>query len=207
MANIIRRNEREGREVQTRGRGPFEALRAGSLDPFRVMGELLRWDPFSDLERWGGLQPGAFVPAVDVRETSDAFVFRADLPGVKEDDVDISLTGNRLVLSGRREEETREEDDRSHSYEISYGSFTRAFTLPEGTDPDKVRAEMKDGVLHITVPKRPEIQPRRIALGGKAGEGAKAGGEGGRTSGEVMKGEGAKAGGEGGKPGPQTSKG
>src|SRR4051794_27945270 len=101
MANIIRKNERESRDV-ARGRAPYESLRGGLFDPFRVMGELLRWDPFSDLDRWGGVQPGAFVPAVEVRETADAFLFRADLPGVKEEDIEISVTGNRLVLSGER---------------------------------------------------------------------------------------------------------
>jgi HSP20 family protein len=201
MANIIRRNEREGREPVPRNRGPFEGLRVGSFDPFRVMGDILRWDPFSDLERWSGLQAGAFVPAVDVRETSDAFLFRADLPGVKEEDIDISVTGNRLVLSGRREEETREENDRSHSYEISYGSFTRSFTLPEGTDADNVRAEMKDGVLHVTVPKRPEVQPRRIPLARQAGEGVKTAGEGAKAGETAKPGEAAKSG------APTTSKG
>jgi HSP20 family protein len=200
MANIIRRNERESRDVGSRGRAPVESLRSSLFDPFRVMSDLLRWDPLSDLERLGGFGPGVFVPAVDVRETSDAYVFRVDLPGVKEEDIEISVTGNRLVLSGEREEETRDEGDRSHAYEITYGSFTRAFTLPDGADADNVRAEMKDGVLHITVPKRPEVQPRRIPLGTKAGEGAKPTEAARPGEGSKPPGEGAKPAGEGVKP-------
>jgi HSP20 family protein len=161
MANIIRRHEREQREVAPRARG-FEPTR---FDPFRMMGELLRWDPFADVDRWGGMQPGVFSPQVEVRETPTAFVFRADLPGVKEENVDISLTGNRLTISGERQEERRDENDRYHSYEVSYGSFSRSFSLPDGTDADNVNAQMKDGVLQITVPKRPEVQPRRIGIG------------------------------------------
>jgi HSP20 family protein len=174
MANIVRRNERESRDITPR-RGYVDPVQR--LDPFRIMGELLRWDPFADFERFGQASGGpGFLPPVDVRETADAFVFRADLPGVKEDDVEISLTGNRLTINGQRQEETREEGSRYHSYERSYGSFSRSFTLPDGADADSVRADMKDGVLDITVPKRPEVKPRRISLGPK-----QAGGDGGGT--------------------------
>jgi HSP20 family protein len=96
---------------------------------------------------------------------------------VKEEEVDVSLTGNRLTISGQREEEKREDSDRYHAYECSYGSFTRSFSLPEGTDPDNVKAEMKDGVLNVTVPKRPEVQPRRIPLGGQQQAQASKGGQ------------------------------
>jgi HSP20 family protein len=178
MANIIRRNERESRDVALRGRGQAEPWNRGSyFDPFRIMGELMRWDPFAEIDRFGGLQAGGFVPAVDVREAADGYKFRVDLPGVKEEDVDVSLTGNRLTISGQREEEKREDSDRYHSYECSYGSFSRSFSLPEGTDPDNVKAEMKDGVLNVTVPKRPEVQPRRIPLGGQQQAQASKGGQ------------------------------
>jgi HSP20 family protein len=176
MANIIRRNDRESREVSPRNR-QYEPWNRSYVDPFRMMGELLRWDPFSELDRFSGAQAGGFMPSVDVRETGDAFQFKVDLPGVKDQDVDISVTGNRLTISGHREEEKRDERDRYHSYECSYGSFSRAFTLPDGTDPDNVRAEMNGGVLNVTVPKRPEVQPRRIPVGqnqGPAGNGGKA---------------------------------
>ena len=177
MANIIRKNERESRDVGSRQRGYGEGARAGYLDPFRLMGELMRWDPYGDQERWG-LASGGFIPAVDVRETRDGYHFRVDLPGVKDENVDISLTGNRLTISGHREEERRDDADRYHAYECTYGSFSRSFTLPDGTDGEGVRAEMKNGVLNVSVPKRPEVQPRRIPIGGQqtAGDGNKGGG-------------------------------
>jgi HSP20 family protein len=162
MANIIRRNERESREVSPRGR-------ASLYDPFRMMGELLGWDPFAEVERFGRTQPGAFTPAVEVRETHDGYLFKLDVPGVKDENIDISVTGNRLVISGTREEEKRDENERYLAYESSYGSFSRSFTLPDGTDAENVRAELKHGVLHVTVPKRPEVQPRRIPLAREAG--------------------------------------
>jgi HSP20 family protein len=166
MANIIRRNEREGGNLTpARGRGYYDAPVRASLDPFRMLGDLLRWDPFGDFDRGAGLQAGAFAPSVDVRETPQSFVFKVDLPGVKEENVDITVTGNRLTISGQREEEKRDDNDRYHVYESSYGSFARTFTLPEGVDPDAVRADMKNGVLEVSVPKRPEVQPRKISVG------------------------------------------
>jgi HSP20 family protein len=179
MANITRRNERESRELASRSGGAFDRPgRGGFIDPFRMIGDLLRWEPFSELERFGGFPSGGHLPAVDVRETTDSYVFRVDVPGVKDDDIDISVTGNRLIISGEREEEKRNEGDRYHAYESWYGSFSRSFTLPEGADPENVRADIKNGVLNITVPKRPEVQPRRISVSGsnQPGDGGKTGG-------------------------------
>jgi HSP20 family protein len=173
MANIIRRNDgQQQREVAQRGRGAYDP--GYRLDPFRMIGDLLRWDPFSENERWGSGAPGGFLPAVDLRETESAYHFNIDLPGVKEENIDVSLTGNRLTISGTREEETRDQNDRYHAYERSYGSFARSFSLPEGIDADHIQADMKNGVLSVTLPKRPEIQPRRIGIGQNAGAGQQA---------------------------------
>jgi HSP20 family protein len=105
-----------------------------------------------------------FVPDIDVKETPDAYVFKADLPGIEEKDVEISMTGNRLGVRGKREEEKREERATYFACERTYGAFTRAFTLPEGVNADAVTAELKDGVLTIVVPKKPEVQPRKIEV-------------------------------------------
>ena len=96
-------------------------------------------------------------------------MFTADLPGVKEKDLDLSLTGNRLTVSGKREEEKKEEDERWFTYERSYGAFSRSFTLPDGVDTEHVGAELKEGVLRVSIPKKPELKPRKIELepGGK----------------------------------------
>jgi HSP20 family protein len=88
------------------------------------------------------------------------------LPGIKEKDIEISLTGNRLTLRGTREEEKREEKDTWFAVERSYGSFTRSFTLPAGADAEHANADLKDGVLTVSVPKRPEVQAKRIPVGG-----------------------------------------
>jgi HSP20 family protein len=77
------------------------------------------------------------------------------------------MTDHRLTVSGKREEEKKQENETYFSYERSYGTFTRTFTLPEGIDVDKVIANLKDGVLSILVPKRPEAQPKKVAI--KAG--------------------------------------
>ena len=154
MASLIRRNQSE---VAPSG--------ASVWDPFRVMRDVLRWDPFHELEAAAGGDYGLFSPSFDVKENKDGYVFRADLPGVREEDLDIALTGNRLTISGKREQERHEQGDTYYASERSYGSFSRAFTLPDGTDAENVKADLKNGVLEVIVPKKPEVQPRKIAIG------------------------------------------
>src|SRR5438067_857911 len=150
---IIRRNDKE------------QGLsRARSWDPFEMMDDMLRWDPFQLLGRSGYAEGLTFTPSFEVKETNDSYLFKCDLPGVKEDDLDISLTGNRLTVSGKREDEKRDEGDQYYCYERSFGSFSRSFSLPDGVDADHVRADLKSGVLTIAVPKKPEVQPKRISL-------------------------------------------
>jgi HSP20 family protein len=157
--NLIRRDKREVPATR----------RAQEWNPFRMMDELLRWDPYGTAERLGGAD---FLPSFDVRENKDAYVVEADLPGVKEDNVEISLTGNVLQISGHREDENRQEGDQWFVVERSHGQFNRSFSLPEGADADNVKAEMKNGVLKIQIPKRPEVQAKRISIG--SGDTAKA---------------------------------
>jgi HSP20 family protein len=162
MANITRRYP--GQEV---------AQGSGAWDPFRAVRDAFRWDPFREIEAaLGGEYRSVsnFSTKIDVKETKDAYVFRADLPGVKEADLEISLTGSRLAISGHREQESREQSETYYATERSYGAFSRAFTLPDGIDGENVSAELKNGVLHVTIPKKPEVQPRRISIG-NGGEG------------------------------------
>jgi HSP20 family protein len=149
---------------QDRGQGERGVVRHREWDPMQLMRGMLEWDPFEEMRRT--LTPGgtSYVPAFDVKESKDAYVFKADLPGVKESDLDISLTGNRLTVSGKREEEHREEDEQYFSYERSYGSFTRSFTLPTGVDLENVNAELKNGELEIRIAKKPEVQARKIPV-------------------------------------------
>jgi len=141
---------------------------AREWDPFRAMRDLLRWEPFADLApSFSALENAVFSPAFDVKETKEGFVFRADVPGVKDADLDVKLTQNRLRVSGKRESEKTEKGDTFYTTERSYGSFTRSFTLPEGVEADKIRAELKEGVLTLSVPKKPESQPKKIAVTNK----------------------------------------
>ena len=165
MANIVRRNEgTQPAPVTTRGWDPFDIMREMlSMDPLRQLGHL---GPLG-----GGMQQ--FMPQFEVRETNDRYLFKADLPGVKDDDLEISVDESRLTVSGRREMEQADENDRYYAFERAYGSFTRTFTLPSGIDPDKVTADLKDGVLMIEIPKAPEHQPRKISVKGGTDTGRK----------------------------------
>jgi len=143
---------------------------AGDLPRAPTEGEHLhwmRWDPFRQMAPFftGEEQPARFTPDFEIKETKDGFVFKADLPGFKEKDIEITMTGNRLTISGKREAEKEENTDTYYARECSYGAFTRAFTLPEGTDGnDNIRAELASGVLTLHLPKRPELQPKRIEV-------------------------------------------
>lgn len=147
---------------------PFRAL--GVADPFRRMREMLSWDPFAEMEAFLPSPVRAFVPDMEVRETKDGFVIRADLPGVGEDDISIDVSGRRLTITGKREEEQRDEGERYWTYERSYGSFTRSFTLPEGIDPDRIDANLSNGVLQVLIPKAKAEEPKRINVKGQRGE-------------------------------------
>jgi HSP20 family protein len=126
----------------------------------------MRWDPFRQMAPFltGEEQPVRFTPDFEVKETKDGFVFKADVPGIKEKDIEISMTGNRLTISGVREADDEVNADIYYARECSYGGFTRAFTLPEGIDDKHIRAELNQGVLMLLLPKKPEQQPRRIEV-------------------------------------------
>jgi HSP20 family protein len=140
------------------------------LEPFRLMHELMAWDPFADARVATRRELAGFAPRFDVHEEQDHYVFTADMPGVEEKDLEITLTGNRLTVAGTRAAEERQGADGYHLIERSYGSFRRTFTLPDGTDPERCQAELKDGVLRVSVGKKPEHQPRKIALKKTIGE-------------------------------------
>jgi HSP20 family protein len=125
------------------------------------------WDPFREMAPYwpGEEQPVRFAPDFEVKETIEGFVFKADVPGIKEKDLEITMTGNRLTISGKREAEKDQSTDTYYARERCYGGFTRAFTLPDGTDGNHhIRAELNDGVLTLFLPKKPEVQPMRIEV-------------------------------------------
>jgi len=142
---------------------PFDLF--PNWEPFQRMKQMFAWDPFAEMTELPGYgyQP-TFTPAFEVKETKDTYVFKADIPGIKEADLDLSIAGDRLTISGKREMERKDEQETYFAYERSYGSFSRSFTLPTGVDAEHARADLKDGVLTIALPKVPEALPKKIEV-------------------------------------------
>jgi HSP20 family protein len=134
--------------------GPLFARFFGT-EPFRA--ELaLPWSEDLSNRTWS--------PAVDVKETAEAYVLSAELPGLEKKDIHITLEDSVLTLAGERRFEKEADKDNYHRIERAYGSFTRSFTLGGGVDGEKVQAAFKDGVLTVTVPKTEETRPRQIEI-------------------------------------------
>lgn len=129
---------------------------------------LVRWTPFNEMARLqqdldslfgstnGHARVAGFTPAVDVVEDDQKFELHADLPGVKQEDLDIQVEKDVLTIKGERKLERKGER--------VAGAFSRAFTLPKHVDVEKIVASLRDGVLTVTLPKRPEAQPRQIKV-------------------------------------------
>jgi HSP20 family protein len=128
------------------------------------MDSLVRWDPFGEGQSGSFRRLESFVPRFDVKETHESYIIHADLPGVKEDALDVSLTGNVLNVSGTREEEKKHEDEKYFAMERSYGEFNRSFAVPESAEPASIKANLKDGVLTIELKKKPDLQAKKIAI-------------------------------------------
>lgn len=145
---------------------------------------LIRWnrssfaDPFDELDRLqdelaklfgftgeqGGLFDRAFAPALDLIETADAFILKADLPGVDKKNLEVSLAANQLTIKGEKKDVEGRDQKKFFRNERWSGSFQRTITLPSSADPEKVSAELVDGSLKLTVGKREELKPRQIAV-------------------------------------------
>ena len=145
--------------ARTTNNGSTATTRYVARDPFQMARELLAWDPF-----FGGRQASAFVPAFEVKENNEAFIVKADIPGVAESDLDIAVNNNFLTVSGARNAEQRQEGDSFALYERQYGSFSRSFSLPDTADGERVEAKLEAGVLTLTIWKKAEAKPRKIAL-------------------------------------------
>ncbi len=152
--------------VTKRNGGESLGLRR-NLEPVRLMREMLGLDPFRELLP---AELAGFAPAFEVKETKDAYVFKADLPGVKESDLDVTVAGNRLTITGKREAEKQDKNDTYYAFERSYGTFTRTFTLPDQVDTTRVKAELKGGELSVVIPKAAAAMPTKVpvAAGDKA---------------------------------------
>ena len=104
---------------------------------------------------------GLAAPAVDVTEDENAFKITAELPGMSEKDIDVTVTGDTIVLKGEKHQEREEKDKNRYLAERSYGAFQRSFALPDGVDRDKIAAEFAKGVLTLTLPKTAEAQKQQ----------------------------------------------
>jgi len=140
--------------------------------------QLTRWNPLAEIDQIqrrlnrAFLDPASpvardesfadFVPAIDVHETDAEFVVTADLPDVKKSDVRVQVREGTLSIEGERHREKEEKGQRFHKIERDYGRFVRRLVLPTDVDPAKVRAEFKDGVLRVVLPKTPDAKPKQV---------------------------------------------
>ena len=108
----------------------------------------------------------AWVPEMDLVETDDHYVLKADLPGMKQEDVSLEFNDGTLTISGERKIEYERKDKGFFRLERSFGKFSRSLTLPDGIDPDKITAAFNEGVLEVHIPKPEERKPRRIEVAG-----------------------------------------
>jgi len=144
---------------------------------------LVRWDPFRELEdvsdrlnqmfhrsapaRTNGKETmvvADWAPSVDVSETEGEYQIKAEIPDVKKEDVKVTLEDGVLTIQGERKQEKEVKGKRYHRVERSYGRFARSFTLPDVIDEEKVKAEFKDGILHLALPKSEKAKPKAIEV-------------------------------------------
>ncbi|MEA3509232.1 MAG: Hsp20/alpha crystallin family protein [candidate division NC10 bacterium] len=144
---------------------------------------VVRWDPFQDLitlqDRMNqifeqtlarsrgdreGVVASAWSPPVDIYETAESLVLRAELPGLSKENIDIQVRDNRLTLKGERRHEKEVKQENYLRVERAYGTFQRAFALPTDIQPDKIRATFKDGVLEVKIPKAEAAKPKHIKV-------------------------------------------
>jgi HSP20 family protein len=146
---------------------------------------LVRWDPVRELDSFqsdmnrlfdsffGRREAGGsngygrrWIPAMDLVETDEAMVLRADLPGLKRDDIEIEVKDNVLTVSGERKAEHEDKGEGYYRVERAFGRFARSLDLPQGIDASGVKAEFNDGVLEVRIPKPEERKPQKVEIGG-----------------------------------------
>ena len=125
---------------------------------------LVHFEPWTLVDRINRFSEPTWTPAVDVFEEKDRFVVRADVPGVNPADIEVNMENGILSVSGERLSEDRSNVDGVSRYERVAGRFLRRFTLPETADADAIKARSANGILEISIPKQPTVQPRRIAV-------------------------------------------
>ena len=138
---------------------------------------LVRWSPWRELEdmqrglsrilddtSFGATEASQWVPAVDIRETDNALLVQAELPGIDKKDVKLEVKDSVLTISGERHYEKDVKEENAHRIERSYGKFVRSFSLPTNVDTDKVDAFMNNGILEVRLPKKESAKPKAITV-------------------------------------------
>jgi HSP20 family protein len=141
MANLVRRSPRDWFNL-------FDRLIESVFEP-------LDWRE----ENWRG-----WSPPMEVAETENAYIVRLEVPGVRPEDIEVTLSGDTLTIKGKRERSEEQKGETYHLIERAYGEFVRSFTLPSAVDPEGISADYKDGVLELRLPKTQKELPRRIPI-------------------------------------------
>ena len=141
---------------------------------------LATWNPYRDMEDWERQfedllgrplwKPNgerAWMPAVDVFEKDDKFIIKAELPGMKEDDIDVSVVGNTLAIKGEKQTESEVKEEEYYRCERTYGSFYRSVPLPSSVDANKIEANYENGILEVSLPKAAEAKPKKVKVSAK----------------------------------------
>jgi HSP20 family protein len=123
---------------------------------------LIRWDPFRGFN--SAISTTAWNPSVDIFETENDVVLKAELPGMDPKSIDVRLENSVLLLKGERHFEKETKEENYHRVEREYGGFSRAFSLPMAVQEEKITAEYKDGILKIVLPKKQEVKPKTIKI-------------------------------------------
>jgi len=148
------------------------------------MSTVPRWDPFRELDdlqnrlstifgrapvnkegdKREALTVAEWAPLVDIVEDEKNYVVKAELPGLKKEEIKVGVQNDVLTISGERKYEKEEKDKKFHRIERAYGSFARSFTIPEDSDGEKVSAEFKDGILRVHLPKTEKVKPKQVEV-------------------------------------------
>lgn len=141
-------------------------MRVKVFEPFRSFkpfyGDFDNW--FNSVAKGSESEGAAWNPSVDVYETENSYVLKADLPGIKKEDINLDVNNNTLTIKGDKKFEEKVEKDNYLRIERRYGSFSRSFTLSEKVDKENISANYKDGVLEVTLPKKEEAKPKEIKV-------------------------------------------
>ena len=139
------------------------------FDPMRAMREMLRWDPFREMAPFAGfpaLEAATFNPTFEVTENKDSFLFKADVPGVKKEDISVDIDGNVVRISAecRSEKQTKGDGEKVLRSERYYGTIARSFSLGQDVDESRAQAKYADGVLTLQLPKKATAVTRKIEI-------------------------------------------